>query len=717
MNEPRISRLPGLDVLRALAVTAVVAYHAPFRVARGGFLGVDIFFVISGFLITKLMLDEFERDQRIDLGAFWLRRAKRLLPATLALLAVTAILLLTIDREAATSQRGDIVAALAYVSNWYQLNVERSYFAAFGRPPLLRHLWSLAIEEQFYLAWPLVMSLLLRRLPRRLLGAALALLAVASAVVMLVLSSRLSMPSGFDASSVYLRTDARVQAMLFGAAAAVWCWPVLSGTAVSRFMGRTFGQRVSIGDLVGVVGLAGILAILAVANEGSRWLYQGGFFAIGVATSATLASITHPDQKLWTSLKPRPKIRGFAPVDWIGKRSYGIYLWHWPIFVHSRPGIDVHGPTVLIHVARIAATLVVAEASYRWIEQPIRTGSWRHAGLNMRRVSTVVGSLLAIGLVGELAIAQPVKSELQLQLEANSKFLNGGTETGADPNGASSTTASDVTSTPTTSIVPETTSAPINPVPTDTVPSSTGVGGSTTTGVITSDVTSTVPIPTTISWALGKYRPLSIVGLAFGDSVMLGGARALREAAGPNLTIDAKQNRSFIAGIDLLRKAHKNGSIGDVLIVHLGTNGPVDATQLESFLKEMSDVPLIVLVNLRVPGFGFVDRFNASLVAAQAKHSNVQVADWFTVSGQNPQLLYRDGTHIRPDVARVYANVIVDAILRSCGVSIEDARVGSTAPTTAPLSAPTTVTAASSTSQPERATLCSGLFASTTGSP
>jgi peptidoglycan/LPS O-acetylase OafA/YrhL len=728
VNEPRIGRLPGLDVLRALAVTAVVAYHAPFRVARGGFLGVDIFFVISGFLITKLMLDEFDNHRGVDLRAFWWRRAKRLLPATLALLAVTAVLLLSVDREVATSQRGDIIAALAYISNWYQLNVQRSYFSAFGRPPLLRHLWSLAIEEQFYLAWPLVMGLLLRRLPQRLLGAVLALSAVASAVWMFVLFSRLSMPNGFDASSVYLRTDTRVQAMLFGAAMAVWRWPVLRGKAPSRWMGRAIGGRVTAGDLVGVFGLGGLLAILAVANEGSRWLYQGGFFAVAVTTSAVLASVTHPDQKLWPSLKPRPKIRGFAPLDWLGKRSYGIYLWHWPIFVHTRPGIDVHGPPALIHVARIAATLVIAEASYRWIEQPIRTGSWRRARLPVRRVSTVVGALAAIGLVGELAIAEPVKSELQLQLEANSKFLNGGSDVGATDTGP--TTSPIDGSEPTSSV---TTSPPSSALLSTTTPTSGAEVTSTETTILgpnTTDVTSTVAVPTTISWALGKYQSLSIVGLAIGDSVMLGGARALREATGPNLTIDAKENRSFIAGIDLLRKAHKSGSIGDVLIIHLGTNGPVDANQLESFLKEMSDVPLIVLVNLRVPGFGFVDRFNASLLAAQAKHTNVQVADWFTVSGQNPQLLYRDGTHIRPDVARVYANVIVDAILRSCGVPIEQTLVlpkggaATTRPTTTTTTTTTTTAAnpanaggGASTSQPERATLCSGLFASTTGSP
>jgi peptidoglycan/LPS O-acetylase OafA/YrhL len=724
-------RLPGLDVLRALAVAAVVAFHSPLPGARGGFLGVDIFFVISGFLITKLLIDEYELStdgkRSISIRGFWGRRARRLLPASVGLLVVTVVLLITVDRGSARSQRGDVVAALAYVSNWYQLLVHRNYFEGFGRPPLLRHLWSLAIEEQFYVVWPLLMSVLLRW--RRKLTSVLLLAAGASAVAMFALYARWSGSATFDVSSVYLRTDTRIQAMLVGAAAAVWFWPVLSGQRESPRWSRVVGERVSVGDLFGLGGLVAMLTILLTARDTSVWMFRGGFFALAVSTSLLIGSFTHPHARIWPAISRARIGTRLRPLQWIGQRSYGIYLWHWPIFVHTRPGIDVAGPAWLIHVGRIAATLVVAEFSWRLIEQPLRRFTWKGFKTsigNSRLLATASAGVATVCVLTLLLVRAPVvKSDLERQLEENARLLASGkaNDTSVSTEPLTTTTipslSSSASATPTDTAATSTTL-----VGDSVVPSSTPDTGDPETTLATpesSAVVNTSTTSTTLPWELQKHAGLDLSGLAVGDSVMLGGARGLIAAVGPGVTIDALQSRAFINGIDVVRRAHQNGTIGDVLVIHLGSNGPVTATQLKSFLKELADVPLIVLVNLRVPGFRFVSGWNAMLNTVAATFSNVAVADWATTADRYPQFLYRDGTHIRPDVARVYGNVISGAILRKCGIpTVNDPAVpGTTRPktttTTTTSTLPPKTVAGATTLPPGLPELCASIAAQQQG--
>ena len=352
---------PALDGLRALAVVAVLLYHGGVPWAAGGFLGVDVFFVLSGFLITSLLVQEWARTGRIALGAFWLRRARRLLPALLlVLVAVVAF-------SAATGQeqsglRGDALATVGYVSNWWFVVSGQSYFSQFLEPSPLRHTWSLAIEEQFYLVFPLVMVLLLGRLRwgRRGVRAVMLAGAVASAGLMVALYQPFT-----DPSRVYYGSDTRAQALLLGAVLALS--PGLTRRAGPVFA-RLHGRLVPLPGtaLLGWLALVGLVALFAAARELAPWMYRGGFALAAVLSAVLIASVSRvPGSRLAGLLSLRPVVA-------VGVVSYGLYLWHWPVYVvlgHERTGLD--GPVLL--AVRLATTALLAWLSYRFVEEPIRT--------------------------------------------------------------------------------------------------------------------------------------------------------------------------------------------------------------------------------------------------------------------------------------------------------------------------------------------------------
>ncbi len=358
VEQPRSGALPympALDGLRALAVAAVLAYHSGLAL-YGGFLGVETFFALSGFLITALLLAEWRRDQRIDLLAFWRRRTLRLLPALVLLLAATTVGTALVAPERLAQLAGDSAASLAYVMNWHLVWSERSYFDASLRPPLLQHLWSLAVEEQFYLLWPLLVAGGLRALRRGGLLAATLVVAAASSALMSA-----SYDPGADPSRVYYGTDTRASGLLLGAALAmVWLPGRLPWEANSR-------AGIAL-DLVGAAGLAGLLLAYTRLFESHPLLYRGGFQLVALSTAAVILAATHPRARLL------PTMLGWAPLRWLGVRSYGIYLWHWPVFAITRPGLDLPltgAPAVLL---QMGLSVALAALSYRFVEAPLRGG-------------------------------------------------------------------------------------------------------------------------------------------------------------------------------------------------------------------------------------------------------------------------------------------------------------------------------------------------------
>jgi peptidoglycan/LPS O-acetylase OafA/YrhL len=349
--EPHAPRLPGLDGLRGVAALAVVAYHLELGVLPAGFLGVDLFFTISGFIITALLVREFEASGRVALGAFWMRRVRRLVPPTFAVVAVALVLTPVLAPQALPRLHADTPAALAFVSNWWQLATAQSYFEAWGSPPLLQHLWSLAVEEQYYLVWPLLAVALLRRGGRPTLGWAAFALALASTAAMAWHFAHL--PPGADPSRAYLGTDTHAMGLLLGSALAC---------AARPWAPR--GPLPGVDALAAAAGLA-LLALMALLHGASAVLYLGGFLlASALATLLILAGL-HP--QTWVQ-----RLLESAPMRWAGTRSFALYLWHWPVVVWMplEPGHPLG--TAGVTLARLAFTALAAELSHRLIEEPLR---------------------------------------------------------------------------------------------------------------------------------------------------------------------------------------------------------------------------------------------------------------------------------------------------------------------------------------------------------
>src|SRR5215212_8611090 len=359
--------MPGLDGLRAIAVLAVIAYHLDPGRAPGGLLGVGVFFTLSGYLITDLLLGQREAVGRIQLGDFWLRRARRLLPALFLMLAVVVAWVTLLDRSQLPSLRGDVLAAAAYVSNWWNIVRDASYFARFGPPPPLDHLWSLAVEEQFYLIWPWLLLLGLRFVPERYKLAGLTLAGAALSAIAMALIYQ----PGVDPTRVYEGTDTRAFGLLVGAALAmVRPSRRLRGTAFRRHPLRRW-QLVDGAELVDGAGVAGLVVIALLiwrTDQYSAFLYRGGIVLLSVATVLVVAALAHPASRLGPAL-------GCKPLRWLGVRSYGIYLWHFPIIVLATPTAQRSVVNLPLDVLQVGATIAVAALSWRFVEEPIRRGA------------------------------------------------------------------------------------------------------------------------------------------------------------------------------------------------------------------------------------------------------------------------------------------------------------------------------------------------------
>jgi len=414
--------MPGLDGLRALAVLAGIAFHEQLGWAPGGLLGVGVFFTLSGYLITDLLLGQWSARGRLQLADFWARRARRLLPALFVMLAVVTAWVTLADRARLGSLRGAVAAAATYSSNWYLIIQNQSYFARFAPPAPLDHLWSLAVEEQFYLAWPwlLLLGLLCLRtrrggrrgggvragrgMPGRWTGGLgrLALptlaLAAASGVAMLVLYH-----PGLDPTRVYEGTDTRALGLLIGAALAM-AWPSRRPAPSGR------AARVLV-DFGGAAGLVVIALMIWRTGQYSPFIYSGGLIVLSVATAAVLAAAACPGACTG-------RVLGWEPLRWLGVRSYGIYLWHYPVIVLTSPANSTENLTRA--ALQTAATIAAAALSWRFVEEPIRHGAlgrlWARARspreLTHRAQRTpltaparVAGLAAATGTAGVLVVA------------------------------------------------------------------------------------------------------------------------------------------------------------------------------------------------------------------------------------------------------------------------------------------------------------------------
>ncbi|WP_372011292.1 acyltransferase family protein [Paenibacillus chitinolyticus] len=351
--------MPGLDGLRAISVLAVIAYHFNLKWAKGGLLGVEVFFVLSGYLITDQLLWELKTQRKISFLHFWIRRIRRLLPAMVSMLLVVALGLILIDPSRMQTLRGDFLSSVFYVNNWYLIFHQVSYFESFGPPSPIGHLWSLSIEEQFYVVWPLLLFFLVRLLGRRgrlavciLLGAAVSAIAMALLYV-----------PGTDPSRVYYGTDTRAFAILIGAALAV-VWP--SWRLTDRI---SSGARLLL-DVLGAVAMLILFIMMNRTNEYDSSLYPVGFLFLSVVTAVIIAVLVHPASQLGPILAAKP-------LRWIGKRSYSLYIWHYPVIILSSPAANVGEPGFVDILLQLTLIFMLSALSYRFVEEPIRRGrSW-----------------------------------------------------------------------------------------------------------------------------------------------------------------------------------------------------------------------------------------------------------------------------------------------------------------------------------------------------
>jgi peptidoglycan/LPS O-acetylase OafA/YrhL len=387
MSRPQDNRLPympGIDALRAIAVLAVFFYHVNTGGwDPGGFLGVDVFFVISGYLITALLLSEYRSTGHLDVLRFWMRRARRLLPAVAVMIAVTLVLAAIFVPGEVPGLRGDALASLFYVNNWHLILSNQSYFEQFARPSLFRHLWSLSVEEQFYLLWPLMFAAGMKLLGRQRLMLGVLAGAGLSTLLMLVLFN----PASPD--RVFYGTDTRAVGLLLGVALALVWHP----SRLRPITGR--GARWIL-DGVGVLALVMILRTFLDVHDFDPGLYHGGFLLLAFWTTLLVGVLAHPAARLG-------RVVGNPPLVWLGLRSYSFYLYHWPILMLTRPDIDVplHGPFLVI--LQLAATIALADLSYRYVEQPFRQRRGSKAApawLGVGRPALAAGVAATVLIVG-----------------------------------------------------------------------------------------------------------------------------------------------------------------------------------------------------------------------------------------------------------------------------------------------------------------------------
>jgi len=701
----RLPYSPALDGLRALAVIAVLIYHAGLHWLPGGFLGVEIFFTISGYLITSLLLSEWRESDRINLGQFWLRRARRLLPALFLVVVCSLVFAVLFLPDEVARLRADALASFAYVTNWYMIFSQQSYFEAVGRPSLLRHLWSLAVEEQFYLIWPLVFVLTMTRFRKRTVLVGVAVAALISLALMAVLYA-----PGADPSRVYYGTDTRASGILIGVALAFVWTP-----------GKSQGRRIDKlpFDLIGVLALGALVLCCLLISEFDDFLYRGGFVLTALSTAVLIAAVVHPRGKRIAA------VLGSSALVWIGLRSYGIYLWHWPVFMLTRPQLDVSldGPALL--AVRLGLTLALAVLSYHLLETPIRTGalgrSWRalqqaegpqrrQLGLRWAGAATML-VVFSIILGSSVVRAQPPQmpaylaelAAIQKEMQTQAVPLS---EAGTRGVGATSVvslpivTSSEPTMTPTveaqpaatpsveapptavltvtsttTPTVPAAAPQPVTPTlettprPTDEAAGQDVERLSAThrptaippKPMATATITPTQPAPVGTAGPTPIPTPIPSEPItAIGDSVMLGAAPILQQAF-TNIEVDAEVGRQAWTAATMIKARKAENRLGPVVVLHLGNNGRYTEQVFNEIMQTLADRRMVILFNVRVPREW--EAYNNNIIANGVKaYPNAVFIDWRGVTANRPELFWNDGHHLRPEGARFYAGLIAEAI-------------------------------------------------------
>ena len=597
MSNNKSKYLPSIDSLRALAVLAVIIYHVDVNYLPGGFLGVDLFFVLSGYLISSLIIKEFRKTGTVNLYNFYIRRARRLLPAVYFMITIGLVVMVLFNEVLLRKSHLDAIFGYIYSSNWWYIFHKLDYFDSFGAQSPFKHLWSLAIEEQFYMIFPLLFLLVNRKkkskdgtykLNKNFLYVVLGLILVSLIAHILLFDIN-------NISRIYFGTDTRAFSLLVGVVGAI-LYPM------ERLHSKVTPQQNMIYSVVSLASIATLITVMVYTSEYNTWLYRGGFLLVAILGLIVIIS----SGKQHTLMS---KLLSFKPIVFIGKISYSLYLWHFPILVLTTPVSEIGNPNIFFVILRIVLTFAVAIVSYVFVETPIRKlGFKNYINVIFKKLKKrprksrklfagIVGLVSVLFLMGIFGKSVPfISTAFVKEMETNkeTQFVNNGNN--KDNNQEKSSDS--------------------NKDSKDKKENKEDKNNSDK-----------------------KYSSV----LVMGDSLTVDIGEKFQELY-PGAVIDGKIGRQLYVAVEEAKNYSKYNNENSAIIFQLGTNGPFTESQIEELVKEF-DKADIYFVNIKVPR-AWEKTVNAALKETQEKHLNVKIIDWYSVANSTKDLFEPDRVHL-----------------------------------------------------------------------
>ena len=594
MSNNKSKYLPSIDSLRALAVLAVIIYHVDVNYLPGGFLGVDLFFVLSGYLISSLIIKEYRKTGSLNLYNFYIRRARRLLPAVYFMITVGLVVMVLFNEVLLRKSHLDAIFGYIYSSNWWYIFHKLDYFDSFGAQSPFKHLWSLAIEEQFYMIFPLLFLLVngkkkskdgTYKLNKNFLYVVLGLILVSLIAHILLFDIN-------NISRIYFGTDTRAFSLLIGVVGAI-LYPM------EKLHAKVTPQQNIMYSVVSLVSIATLITVMIYTSEYNTWLYRGGFLLVAILGLIVIIS----SGKQHTLMS---RLLSFKPVVFIGKISYSLYLWHFPVLVLTTPVSEIGNPNIIFVILRVILTFALATASYVFVETPIRKLGFKNyinvifkklkkrPRKSRKAYAGIVGLVSVLFLMGIFGKSVPfISTAFVKEMEANkeTQFVNNGNnkennqEKSSDSNKDKKDNKEDKNN---------------------------------------SDK---------------KYSSVVVMG----DSLTVDIGEKFQELY-PGAVIDGKIGRQLYVAVEEAKSYSKYNNENSAIIFQLGTNGPFTESQIEELVKEF-DKADIYFVNIKVPR-AWEKTVNAALKETQEKHSNVKIIDWYSVANSSKDLFEPDRVHL-----------------------------------------------------------------------